>query len=212
MAAKSIRWPLLAKAAAAISGADHTLQASFVSKMVAIHDEARPLCSVHGSSGAQGDSTPTCGLTDTKRVWAAFRNPEGCQMVAGGRSGAATPGQLGGGIPGHPGGVPENGAAPLAPLRGAGHPRRRSGGLAWLRPPATLFHPSGMNGLTVASLGFREGVAHRPSQIRVRSRATDPHFIGIVKPLLRKHPKLATCHSTRLCDFLVWTVGRYKLK
>jgi len=56
-------------------------------------------------------------------------------------------------------------------LRGAGHPRRRSGGLAWLRPPATLFHPSGMNGLTVASLGFREGVAQTPSQIRVRSRS-----------------------------------------
>jgi hypothetical protein len=51
------------------------------------------VCSLHGSSGAEGDSTPTCGLTDTKRVWAAFRNPEGCQMVAGGRSGAATPGR-----------------------------------------------------------------------------------------------------------------------
>ena len=66
-------------------------------------------CSSHGSSGAQGDSTPTCGLTDTKRVWAAFRNPEGCQMVAGGRSGAATPGQLGGVSRGTPEGCQKTG-------------------------------------------------------------------------------------------------------
>jgi hypothetical protein len=66
-------------------------------------------CSLHGPSGAQGDSTPTCGLTDTKRVWAAFRNPEGCQMVAGGRSGAATTGQLGGASRGTPEGCQKTG-------------------------------------------------------------------------------------------------------
>ena len=49
-------------------------------------------------------------------------------------------------------------------------------------------------------------------QKEYESWAQDPHFHRIVKPLIRKHPKLGTCHSTRLCDFLVWTVGAYELK
>jgi len=61
-------------------------------KPVGAHAVTRLTLLLTRSSGAQGDSTPTCGLTDTKRVWAAFRNPEGFQMVAGGRSAAATPG------------------------------------------------------------------------------------------------------------------------
>ena len=131
-------------------------------------------CSLHGSAVAQGPSTPSRGLTDTTRGSAAPRNPEGCQMVAGGRGEAATPGQPRR-LSRHPGGVPENRAASLAPLRGAGPQGRRSGGLASLRPPATLFHPSGMNGAPTASLEFRKDLPHTPPQIRVKSSRLPPH-------------------------------------
>ena len=40
----------------------------------------------------------------------------------------------------------------------------------------------------------------------------DPKFARLTKILFRRHPQLRKCHPIRICDFLVWTVGKYKLK
>jgi hypothetical protein len=70
--------------------------------------------------------------------------------------------------------------------------------------------PPAVGSLEFRIAGFVDNLLRVQEQYE--SWAADPHFIRIVKPLLRKHPKLKTCHPTRLCDFLVWTVGRYELK
>lgn len=41
--------------------------------------------------------------------------------------------------------------------------------------------------------------------------AIDRRFRGLETVMFRKQPKLKDCHPTRLCDFLVWTVGDKKL-
>ena len=40
---------------------------------------------------------------------------------------------------------------------------------------------------------------------------TSCHFRELEAVLFRKQPKLKECHPTRLCDFLIWTVGDERL-
>jgi hypothetical protein len=39
----------------------------------------------------------------------------------------------------------------------------------------------------------------------------DARFTGLVQPLMQQNASLRTCHPTRLCDLLVWTVGARKV-
>jgi hypothetical protein len=42
--------------------------------------------------------------------------------------------------------------------------------------------------------------------------AVDKRFRGIRKTLIQRQPQLEGCHSSRLCDLLVWTVGSKGLR
>lgn len=99
---------------------DHVLQASFVTKLVSIHDETRPIFDRH-VSGFFGVGVPRVGSTD-------FR-------IAG----------------------------------------------------------------FVANL--------RHIQNQYESWARDPRFARLRKSLIAKQPRMADCHPTRVCDFLVWAAG-----
>jgi hypothetical protein len=104
---------------------DRTLQVSFVSKLVAFHDESRPLYDVHVKNFF-GFSPPSVGPID-------FR-------IAG----------------------------------------------------------------FVANL--------QNIQAQYEAWSASPRFAKAMRPLFNKNPALKNCHPTRLCDFLVWTVGAYDLK
>jgi hypothetical protein len=41
--------------------------------------------------------------------------------------------------------------------------------------------------------------------------SADPAFARLVAPLYRRFPQLKECHSSRICDFMVWAVGNQKL-
>jgi hypothetical protein len=103
---------------------DNALQCSFVSKLVAIHDETRPIFDRHVSD--------FFGITVPSSVWVDFR-------IAGF-------------------------VTNLTRLR------------------ETYQHWSG-----------------------------DKQFMEILSAVKQKHPSLKNCTSTRVADFLVWTVGRKKL-
>jgi hypothetical protein len=70
--------------------------------------------------------------------------------------------------------------------------------------------PPAVGSIEFRIAGFVENILR--IQTEYESWATESHFIQIVEPLIRKCPKLGTCHSIRLCDFLVWTVGANDLK
>jgi hypothetical protein len=42
--------------------------------------------------------------------------------------------------------------------------------------------------------------------------ATNPRFSQLTRELLSRNSALRTCHPSRLCDFLVWTVGANDIK
>jgi hypothetical protein len=44
---------------------------------------------------------------------------------------------------------------------------------------------------------------------RYNSWAADPDFSKLTKPLFQRLPQLKDCHKNRVCDFLVWTAGKY---
>jgi hypothetical protein len=48
-------------------------------------------------------------------------------------------------------------------------------------------------------------------QGQYESWAVDSRFQSISQQLFRKQPALRGCHSSRICDFLVWTVGAAEL-
>jgi hypothetical protein len=53
--------------------------------------------------------------------------------------------------------------------------------------------------------------ALRQIQEQYEEWAADPRFGGLETVLFRTQPKLRDCHPSRLCDFLVWTVGTLDL-
>lgn len=74
-------------------------------------------------------------------------------------------------------------------------------------------HVSNFFGLSVPSVGsvqFRiAGFVRNLQYIQANYEtwAADDRFRRITTVLFDKHPRLQTCHPTRVCDFLVWTVG-----
>jgi hypothetical protein len=78
-------------------------------------------------------------------------------------------------------------------------------------------HVSHFFGLSVPSVGTPEfRVAGfvlnlRRIQEQYEEWGSDRRFLDIETVLFRKQPKLRDCHRSRLCDFLVWTVGEKKL-
>jgi hypothetical protein len=61
-----------------------------------------------------------------------------------------------------------------------------------------------------------ERIAELRAQLRkvresYESWAVDPQFQPVLAILQKMQPGLAECHPSRLCDFLVWTVGDKKL-
>jgi hypothetical protein len=79
-------------------------------------------------------------------------------------------------------------------------------------------HVSKFFGVTVPSVGpveFRiAGFVANLQRIRdyYDAWAVDPHFKRITQALFVKHPQLQTCHPSRVCDFLVWTVGDKEIR
>lgn len=67
----------------------------------------------------------------------------------------------------------------------------------------------GMNVPRVGSVSFRIAVFVRNLariQVDYESWARDPRFRRIGRAFFAKHPGV-NCHPTRICDFLVWTIG-----
>lgn len=79
-------------------------------------------------------------------------------------------------------------------------------------------HVSGFFGLSVPSVGpieFRiAGFIQNLDYVKERytSWADSSKFSAVTKLLFQKHPRLQPCHPVRICDFLVWTVGHYKIR
>lgn len=79
-------------------------------------------------------------------------------------------------------------------------------------------HVARFFGVSVPSIGpiqFRiSGFVENLERIRTHYEtwSASPRFGSIVRPLFLKNPNLRSCHKTRLCDFLVWTVGAYGIE
>ncbi len=78
-------------------------------------------------------------------------------------------------------------------------------------------HVSRFFGVSVPAVGSVEfrisGFVANLEGIRAQYEAwaASSRFKSLVRPLFQKNPNLKNCHPTRLCDFLVWTVGSYEL-
>lgn len=78
-------------------------------------------------------------------------------------------------------------------------------------------HVSNFFGLSVPCVGkieFRISrfTAHlNDIQAHYQSWAADSRFGSVAQALFMKQPRLRGCHPSRICDFLVWTVGAEKL-
>lgn len=72
------------------------------------------------------------------------------------------------------------------------------------------FSPPSVGPIEFRIAGFVANLQNIQSQYE--SWAANPRFSKIMQPLFKKNPLLQKCHPTRLCDFLVWTVGAYDLK
>lgn len=78
-------------------------------------------------------------------------------------------------------------------------------------------HVSNFFGLSVPTLGSLEMridifVGHmRYLRAVYNQMAMDSEIANILNQLIAKHSELGECHASRQIDFLVWTIGRYKL-
>lgn len=74
-------------------------------------------------------------------------------------------------------------------------------------------HVSGFFGLAVPSVGSKEfriaGFVRnlRAIQAQYEAWAVDERFSDLRTAICGKQPLMKDCHPTRICDFLVWTVG-----
>jgi hypothetical protein len=78
-------------------------------------------------------------------------------------------------------------------------------------------HVSGFFGITVPTNGSRDfriaGFVANLDHIRhqYQNWCKTEQVKGLIASLQSRTPQLANCHPIRICDFLVWTVGRHQI-